>query len=103
MMLTWMVSVAGTVWELVYEIEIHVEEVRGRLVSENKFFLLKCTEVENMNFEVLLCTHNAVGFVFTCFLWAVGCSSNCQIRFIILSINSLSVQILSLRQKAIIQ
>lgn len=41
MMLTWMVSVAGTVWELVYEIEIHVEEVRGRLVSENKFFFIK--------------------------------------------------------------
>lgn len=97
MMLTWMVLVAGMVWELVYEIEIHVEEVRGRLASENKFFLLKCTEVENVKFEVLLCTHNPAGFVFTCFLWAVGSSSNCQLRFITLSISSLSVQILTLR------
>lgn len=41
MMLPWMVSVAGTLWELVYEIEIHVEAVRGRLASENNFFFIK--------------------------------------------------------------
>lgn len=45
MMLTWMVSVAGMVRKLVYEREIHLEEVRGILVSQNKIDLLKCTEI----------------------------------------------------------
>lgn len=81
MMLTWMVSVAGMVRRLVYEREIHLEEVRGRLLSENKIYFLKPTDIQNVNFEVLLCTRNPTGFAFACFLWAVGSSSSCQHRF----------------------
>lgn len=79
-----MVSVAGMVRKLVYEREIHLEEVRGRLASENKMYLSKCTEIWNSNFEILLCTNNPTGFAFTCFLWTVGSSSSCQLRFITL-------------------
>lgn len=48
MMLTWMVSVAAMVRKLVYEREIHLEEVRGRLTSEKKIYSFQCTEIQKL-------------------------------------------------------